>query len=308
MTLTQLKYITAVADSKTFASAAQQCNVTQPTMSMQIQKLEDTLGVMIFDRSRSPVRVTEIGERIIQQARNILRESTKVTEMISDEANNITGQFKLGIIPTVAPLLLPKFLNSFLSGYPDLKITIDELHTNTIIDYLNRDIIDAGILALPLDEENLKEIPLYEEDFVGLVSSEHRLYERETITPEDLSAKDLLLLKEGHCFRDQVLQVCKAVDEIEQKNHNIVFEAGSLETLTNLVESGYGMTLIPNMAAKQFQNGRSNNIKPFEGDKPKRVIGIVHQRSYLKRSIIDALQNTVIKSLERDKEDVEVIV
>jgi len=308
MTLTQLKYIISVADAKTFAAAANMCNVTQPTMSMQIQKLEETLGVMIFDRSRSPVRVTEIGEKIIFQARNIIRESHKVQEMISSEANNVAGQFKLGIIPTVAPLLLPKFLNSFLDGYPDIKITIDELHTKTIIDYLNRDIIDAGILALPLDEENLREIPVYEEEFVGLVSSKHRLFAKDYLTPDDLSADDILLLKEGHCLRDQVLQVCQAASEPGGADHNIVFEAGSLQTLTNLVESGYGMTLIPSMAKKQYHNGKAKFIKEFEGERPKRIVGIVHQRSYLKRNIIDALKNTIINALEEANEDVNIII
>jgi LysR family hydrogen peroxide-inducible transcriptional activator len=308
MTLTQLKYIIAVADAGTFAAAAQICNVTQPTMSMQIQKLEETLGVTIFDRSKSPVRVTEIGEKIIFQARNIVRESAKIPDLISNEANKVAGQFKLGVIPTVAPLLLPKFLGSFLSEYPELSITIDELHTKTIIDYLNRDKLDAGILALPINEDNLKEIPVYREDFVGLVSKNHRLSNKKTISPEDLSRSDLLLLKEGHCFRDQVLDVCSTQEGNNDEEHKIVFEAGSLETLTNLVESGYGMTLIPAMAKKQFSNGRAEYIKEFEGKVPNRTIGIIHQKGYLKRNIIDALQNSIIKSLERSGEKVEVII
>lgn len=308
MTLTQLKYIIAVADARTFAAAAQLCNVTQPTMSMQIQKLEETLGIMIFDRSKSPVRVTEIGEKIIFQARNIVRESNKVTDLINDEANKVAGQFKLGIIPTVAPLLLPKFLNSFLREYPDIKITIDELHTDTIIDYLHRDKLDAGILALPIGDENLKEVLVYEEEFVGLVSDNHRLSTKDKITPEDLSKTDILLLKEGHCFRDQVLDVCTAVSEDRDMSHNIVFEAGSLETLTNLVESGYGMTLIPSMASKKFTNGKAHFVKEFKGEVPTRTIGIIHQRGYLKKNIIDALQNTIIKSLERSKEKVKLII
>ncbi|GAB5486377.1 MAG: LysR substrate-binding domain-containing protein [Parasphingorhabdus sp.] len=266
---------------------------------MQIQKLEDGLGVTIFDRSRSPVRITEIGEKIISQGRNILREANRVKEIINDESNNFTGQFKLGIIPTVAPLLLPYFLNDFLDSYPEIKVTIDELHTKTILDYLERDIIDAGIIALPVENEYLAQIPLYEEEFFGFVSENHRLASKKKLNAEDLSPEDLLLLKEGHCLRDQVLQICNS-DET-RNGHSIVFEAGSLETLTNLVQSGYGMTLLPAMLKPQFTNGKSHFVKEFEGPKPKRTIGIIHQKSYLKKNIIEALTHTITNGVSQNE-------
>ena len=208
MTLTQLSYMIAVAEAGNFTVAAEQVFVTQPTLSMQIQKLEDELGVQIFNRTKKPIRLTKVGEQILQQARNILAEAKRMDDIVAQEKGFIGGEFKLGIIPTVMPTLLPMFLNNFINKYPKINLKIQELNTDNIISQLKEGKIDAGIAATPLKYDNIEERPLYYEPFVGYIPEQHRLNKIESLSQEDLQDENILVLEEGHCFRNQALSFC----------------------------------------------------------------------------------------------------
>ena len=202
MTITQLYYVLAVAEHQNFTKAAEKCFVTQPTLSMQIQKLEDQLDVLIFDRSKKPIELTEIGKKIVNQARNIVNEADRIQDIVDQQKGFIGGEFKLGIIPTVMPTLLPMFLKTFIKRYPKVKLKIEELTTEEIISRINDGHLDAAIAATPLENENIKERVLFYEPFVGYVPDNHRLSDKKTIGVSDLEIEDMLLLEDGHCFRD----------------------------------------------------------------------------------------------------------
>ncbi|HIC31925.1 MAG TPA: LysR family transcriptional regulator, partial [Flavobacteriaceae bacterium] len=243
MTITQLSYVLAVAENQNFTKAAQKCFVTQPTLSMQIQKLEDELDVLIFDRSKKPIELTEVGKKLVTQARNIVNESNRIQDIVDQEKGFIGGEFKLGIIPTVMPTLLPMFLNNFVKKYPKVKLKIEELTTEEIITRINDGHLDAAIAATPLEQETIKERVLYFEPFVAYVPQNHRLNSKKKLDTADLDINDMLLLEDGHCFRDGVINLCKVF-----KSHNddkFQLESGSIETLIKLSNEGLGMTLLP---------------------------------------------------------------
>src|SRR5476649_2103128 len=205
MTIVQLEYIVAVDTYRSFVMAAEKCFVTQPTLSMQIQKLEDTLGVKLFDRSKQPVTPTEIGIDIIYQARIVLAESEKIKEIVSDRQKELSGELKVGIIPTISPYMLPKILHSFIEKYPQVKLIVWEQTTEHIIQQLKLGTLDCGILSTPLHESNLTEIPVFYENFVAYASKNSKLYKKKSITPEDIDMEEIWILNEGHCMREQVL-------------------------------------------------------------------------------------------------------
>jgi len=208
MTKTQLEYIVAVDNYKSFIRASEKMFVTQPTLSMQIKKLEEELGTTLFDRSKAPVATTEIGQKIIEQARNVISESNRIYDIISEELDQITGKFRLAVIPTIAPFLLPLFLESFVKNNKGLELTIEELQTEEIISGLKKDEIDAGIAATPLSNKEITESPIYYEPFYAYISPKHPLFRKEKISSKELNVDDIWLLKEGHCFRDQVINIC----------------------------------------------------------------------------------------------------
>src|SRR3984885_9720067 len=201
MTITKLEYIVAVDTYRSFVLAAEKCFVTQPTLSMQVQKLEDTLGVKLFDRSKQPVTPTEIGTEIISQARIMLGESEKIREIITDRKKELSGELKVGIIPTVAPYILPKILQGFIEKYPQVKLVVWEQTTEQIIQQLKLGIIDCGILSTPLNESNLTEVPVFYENFVAYVSKNSNLSKKRNISPEDIDMEEIWILNEGHCMR-----------------------------------------------------------------------------------------------------------
>jgi len=202
MTITQLQYVLAVAEYKNFTLAAEKCFVTQPTLSMQIQKVEEELNIQIFDRSKKPIQLTEIGHKIVNQAKNIVNEADRMQDIVEQQKGFIGGEFRLGIIPTIMPTLLPMFLNNFIKKYPKVKLIIEELNTNEIIAKLNNGHLDAAIAATPLMEEKIKEIVLYFEPFMAYIPQSHRNYSKEEIEVSDLNIDEILLLQDGHCFRD----------------------------------------------------------------------------------------------------------
>ena len=238
MTITQLKYVLAVAEYKNFTVAADKCHVTQPTLSMQIQKIEEELAVQIFDRSKKPIQITDIGQKIINQAKSIVVEADRIQDIVEQQKGFIGGEFRLGIIPTIMPTLLPMFLNNFIKKYPKVKLIIEELNTDEIILRLNNGKLDAAIASTPLNEEKIKEIVLYFEPFVAYIPENNSIYSKKEIEVSDLILDEILLLQDGHCFRDGILNLCKNVSKSEKSNFQI--ESGSFETLIKLADEGLG--------------------------------------------------------------------
>lgn len=308
MTITQLEYIIALDTHRNFVNAADSCFVTQPTLSMQIQKLEDELGVKIFDRSKQPVVPTHIGEDIISQARNVLKEHSKIIELIQDEKGVIKGDLRLGIIPTVAPYLIPRFLVKFLTKYPEVNLVVNELTTDQIIYQLKNDLLDCGIMASPIKDKNLNEETLYYEEFVAYVSSSNKLSRKTTVKPEDLELSDIWILNEGHCMRNQVINIC---GERKKDNNKSRFEyqTGSVETLKRLVEQDDGITILPEMAVMDMGDDQMELVRYFKAPEPVREIGMFTHRHFVKKKLIKTLSDEIIatvpnKMRKKDKRDV----
>lgn len=299
MTLTQLEYITAVDTYKSFVTAAEKCFVTQPTLSMQIQKLEEELGIKLFDRSRQPVQPTEMGARIIEQARETLRAAHKISEMVRDEADTISGELTIGIIPTVAPYLLPMFLSSFLREHERLLLRIKELTTGEIIASIKSGEIDCGILATPLSEPGIIEMPLYYEPFVVYLSQGHHLLQQESVAVSNISAEEIWLLNEGHCFREQVLNLCKWKKE-KTGNSRVEYLTGSVETLKTFVETEGGVTIIPGLAAAHLSPERKQLIRPFSAPIPAREISVISHKYTVKEKPIKVLAEAITSVLPRE--------
>ncbi len=297
MTITQLHYIIAVDTHRHFARAAESCFVTQPTLSMQIHKLEEELEVTIFDRSRKPLQPTDIGVQILEQARIVITEEKRIEEIIQQHKGEIAGNFKLAIIPTVASTLLPRFLKCFISQYPKVNLQIEELQTKIILERLKNGLLDAAILATPLEHDGIMEKPLYYEPFMGYTPMEHRLFKEKFLDNSDLTQDDILLLHEGHCFRDSVINLCGSLFD-KKNNTGVKLESGSFETLIKLSKQGFGMTLIPYLKAIELKNIEpEGTIKPFSKPQPTREISIIHHRTHLKISIIDALAKCIQETI-----------
>lgn len=301
MTLIQLQYILALDRCRNFSEAAKECFVTQPTLSMQIQKLEGELGVQIFHRKKNPIAPTEIGFKIIEQARVILRENERISEIIREENEEIGGKFKLGIISTIAPYLLPRFVESFSKKYKTVELIIDELQTEQIVEKLKRDQLDAAILATPLFNKEIVEKPIFHEPFLGYVSKNHRLYNKKKISPEELDANDLFLLKEGHCFRDHVLQICKYYgDNRSARLRAVNLEGSTLETLMKMVDKNIGMTLIPYLALEELKGTEKiKSVRKFTDPVPTREISVVYHRAQLKKQLINLLEKELRSSIPK---------
>jgi LysR family hydrogen peroxide-inducible transcriptional activator len=291
MTITQLHYVLAVAEHKNFTKAAQKVFVTQPTLSMQIQKLEEELEVQIFDRSKKPIELTEVGQKIVQQARNIVNESDRIQDIVDQQKGFIGGEFRLGVIPTVTPTLLPMFLKSFTQKYSKLKLKIEELHTSAIIKKLKDGHLDAAIAATPLEQENIIERVLYYEPFVAYAPKDHKIHEHENILADQLDIDDVLLLEDGHCFKESVLNLCKTSQRNDLKNYQL--QSGSFETLISLANEGLGMTLIPYLHSLKLRESEKDNLKMFKEPVPVRAISLIYYKSELKMQIIDALQQVI---------------
>ena len=291
MTITQLQYVLAIAEHKNFTKAAEKCFVTQPTLSTQIQKLEDELDILIFDRSKKPIELTDVGRKIVQQAKNIVNESDRIQDIVDQQKGFIGGEFKMGIIPTVMPTLLPMFLKAFIKKYPKVNLKIEELTTEDIITKINDGHLDAAIVSTPLENENIKERVLFYEPFVGYIPSNHRLSSKKKIEVSDLEINDMLLLEDGHCFRDGVINLCKAFKN--QTFENFQLESGSIETLVKLSNEGLGMTLMPYLHTLDLNDKLKENLHHFNVPTPAREVSVIYHKSELKMQIIDALYNVI---------------
>lgn len=299
MNIQHLKYILAVDTHRHFAKAAEHCFVTQPTLSMMVQKLEEELEVKIFDRSKQPVVPTEAGEKLIEQAKIILQEVNRMKLIVNELKGEIKGELRLGIIPTVAPYLLPLFLKAFLKRFPLLKLKITELTTQQIIDQLKNHQLDAGILATPLNNDSLNEQRLYYEQFVVYASPNEKMMKKKFLLPGDIDTNHLWLLEEGHCLRSQVLNLCE-LRKKELETSNLEYEAGSIETLKKIVDFNNGITILPELALKELSDDDLKNVRHFKPPVPVREISIVTYRHFVKQRIIDVLKEEICKSVPKE--------
>jgi len=296
MTITQLDYIIALDTYRHFATAADKCFVTQPTLSMQVQKLEDELGSKLFDRSKQPVIPTEIGEEIIQQARIILHEVKMMHQLITDKQGILKGELRIGIIPTLAPYLLPLFLQSFLAKYPDINIKVKEMTTDIIIDNLKAGKIDAGLLVTPLQDTSIKEYHLFYEELIAYVSKKNAAYKKTYVLADDIDLKELWLLEEGHCFRSQIINLCE-LKKLSKHQSHFEYEAGSVETLRKMVEMNNGVTILPEMATLDFTVKQLNMVRHFKAPVPVREVSLVTHRDYIKKKLVDVLKEEIIAAI-----------
>ena len=290
MTITQLKYVLAVAEYKNFTVASEHCFVTQPTLSMQIQKLEEELDTQIFNRKKKPIQLTEIGHKIIEQAKIIVDESNRITDIVDQQKGFIGGDFRLGIIPTVMPTLLPLFLKTFIKKYPKVSLKIEELTTEEIVKKLSDGHIDVAIAATPLENEIIKERVLYYEPFVGFVPNEHRLFDSKTIEVENLDIDDILLLEDGHCFKESIINLCSTLGT---KNQHFQLHSGSFNTLIKLSKEGLGMTLLPYLQTLDLNKEDKIYLRDFSEPVPAREVSIIYHKSQLKIQLIEALKNVI---------------
>lgn len=295
--LTQIEYVMAVYKHGHFAKAAEACLVTQPTLSMQIKKLEEDLGAPIFDRSKKPILLTETGKAIINQLQTLLYEAKKVGEIIESTSDpTVRGELTVGIIPTVAPYLLPGLFATAEKRKMDLNLDVRELQTAKIIESLENDEIDVGILALPLKLPRIFEVPLYFEPFYVICRNDHELAAQKKIKTSQLKYPDIWLLEEGHCMRNQTLDVCTAKKTLAPRKFK--FESGSLETLKNIVQASGGYTLFPAMALDYVES--KTKVIPFERPIPSRQIGLVYRREHYKVNLIETLGEVITQSLPEE--------
>lgn len=291
MTITQLHYVLAVAEYKNFTLAAEKSHVTQPTLSMQVQKLEDELDVLIFDRGKKPIATTEVGQKIVEQAKNIVNEAERIKDIVDQDKGYIGGEYILGIIPTIMPTLLPMFLKTFIKRYPSVNLIIREQNTDQLIRNLQDGHIDAAIAATPLEIEFIRERPLYYEPFVGYVPRNHRLGKSDKISAEDLDINDILLLQDGHCFREGVINLCKSSKGLRKERFQL--QSGSFETLVNLADEELGMTLLPYLNTLELDEAKKSNLKHFTKPSPAREVSLIYHKSELKIQITEAIIDVI---------------
>lgn len=297
MTLVQLEYLMAIYHNRSFSKAAEKCFVTQPTLSMQIQNLEKELEVMVFDRSKKPIQATDHGLKIIEQAEKILLEVERLSLIQSELKGEISGELRMAIIPTISPYLLPLFVSGFTQSYPLVHLGTEELVTKKIINALKSDELDIGIVATPLDESGIHEIPVYEEKMLIYVSPECPLHKSRKVDINDLDLNELWLLNEEHCFRSQILQVCKAYSK-HKENNAFTFESGSIDTLIRMVDVRGGFTIVPELIIPYLREEQKKNLRWFKDPIPARQISIVTRRLQLKEKQIDVLKKEIIEGVK----------
>lgn len=296
MTLQQLDYIVALDNHRHFVRAADSCFVTQPTLTMQVKKLEDEIGIQLFERSKKPLVPTVAGEYFIAKARQILNDIEELKAFVSDEVESMEGEFRLGIIPTLAPYLLPRFLPHFLKKFPKTKLVIQEITTENMLDALQKGTVDLGILVTPVEMRSIREIPLFNEPFLVYLPEDSKQFEEKPPSPEDLAPDDLLLLEEGHCFRAQALSICQK--RSTRYGHGFSFQSGSIEALKQLVNNHLGYTLVPELAVTEEE--RLKNVKRFADPQPTREVSIIVHKSFTKEALIEALRDCIKSHLPQN--------
>ena len=288
ITLTQLEYIVAIDEYRHFATAAEKCFVTQPTLSMQIKKLEDELGVIIFDRSRQPVVPTDLGAKLIEQARMTLSATQRIKEIIQEEQQEVEGTLKIGIIPTLAPYLLPVFIGPYIRKYPAVKVEVEELVSEEIIRRLKRDMLDVGLFVTPYHDEKIVERPVFYEEMLVYAHPDCELLKKKEVGHEDIVTSYIWMLGNGHCFRNQVVNLCE-MSASQHKNLPFEFESNSLETLMRIVDVEGGFTLIPELALQYMSPEKKKQVRSIANTKPLREVSVIYSRHFTKQRLITLL-------------------
>lgn len=298
MNLQQLEYIIAVDEERHFVRAAEKCFITQATLSAMIKKLEIELDCVIFDRSKQPVVPTMNGEKVISHARNIINEVKIIINSSKEKSNLVEGTLRLGIIPTMAPYVLPLFLSHLLKKHPKLEVKIKELTTEEIILNIKKDKLDIGILATPLEELSIKEYPIFYEEFVLYAEINEDILKNKLVSSNNINAEKLWILEEGHCLRSQVINFCN-LKQTESYISNLEFEAGSIETLINLVDANSGFTILPELAIRNFSELKMEQIRFFTEPQPVREVSIVTNKHFYKNNILNALINCIKENVPK---------
>jgi LysR family hydrogen peroxide-inducible transcriptional activator len=297
MTLTELKYIVAVARQKHFGHAAEACFVAQPTLSVAIKKLEDELGVIIFERGGTEISMTPLGAQIVAQAERVLEQTASIKEIAKQNKNPLAGQFRLGIIYTIAPYLLPQLVKNMIEQVPQMPLILQENFTVRLLELLRQGELDAAIMALPFPEHGLMVKPLYDEPFVVAVPKHHPWANRTEIASQDLKSETMLMLGNGHCFRDQVLEVCPEMSRFSTTGDGIArtFEGSSLETIRHMVASGIGITVLPQASVPDMEakDGMLRYV-PFAEPAPSRRVVIAYRKSFTRGEAIDVVRRAVL--------------
>ncbi len=294
MTIIQLEYLLAIANCGSFSQAAEVCFVTQPSLSMQVKALEEELGVVLLDRSKKPVVPTEAGEVVLEQVRETLRAFNYIREAVHQLKGETAGKLRLGVIPTIAPYLIHRFLPTFLHDFPKVELEISEMKTADIVEALKRDQLDAALVAGGTCGEGIIEHELFNDRFHIYVSPENPLYERSNVRIEDIDLKELVILSPGNCLRDQIIELCQAKRQLPS---HFSFESGSLETLMRIVDCSQAVTIIPEMAIDFIPRDHRDRVKMLAKGNTSRKISIAVRRTYVKSSIIKALQETILSCI-----------
>lgn len=307
MTITQLEYVVAVATYKSFVAAAEKCFVTQPTLSMQILKLEQELNVRIFDRSKHPIVPTDIGVKIIKQAEISLSNVNKIYEIIQQSQGSIEGTFKMAVIPTIAPYILPRLLETHAQLHPELKIEVSEMQTDDIIEKLKKNEIDCALVSTPLDDNSIKEYPLFYEPLVAYYGKNDPVLKKRMITPDDIKMEDIWLLNEGNCLRNQVMNLCSKHLQTLQNDKPYRYESSNVETLKRMVDRNGGLTILPELATFEFREEDMEQIRYFENPQPAREVSLITNKLFVRISVLETLQveilNIVPESMRILKKD-----
>lgn len=297
MTLTELKYIVAVARQKHFGHAAEACFVAQPTLSVAIKKLEDELGVIIFERGGTEVSTTPLGAQIVAQAERVLEQTAAIKEIAKQNKDPLAGPFRLGVIYTIAPYLLPTLVKTMIQRVPQMPLVLQENFTVKLLELLRQGELDAAIVALPLPDQGLMMQALYDEPFVIAVPKDHAWANRESVPAEELKSETMLLLGNGHCFRDQVLEVCPEMSRFSTASDGIArtFEGSSLETIRHMVASGIGITVLPVASVADLDsNDGLLRYLPFSESIPDRRVVLVWRKSFTRQAAIEAIRSAVL--------------
>ncbi len=298
ITLDQCKYLLALAHHRHFGRAAKEVAIAQPSLSIQIQKIEEMLDTIIFDRSKKPILITTKGKMIIDHARKLMSEAESLMRL-KDSTEKISGRFRLAIIPTLSAYLLPLFLESFSRKFPDVQLEVNELQTDQIVKLLKEDRLDAGILVTPLYDNELIERVLFNEPLNVFLSKDHKLKNKKQLKIKDLDLKKLWLMEEGHCLASQTLNLCKVKKESSVFG-NVQFKGGSIEVLKNLVRKSGGFTVLPFLSSLELGvKEKKEQLKEFESPKPVREVSIISSRIFYKEEIILALQDQIISNLPK---------
>lgn len=291
MTIQQLQYVVALDTHRHFVKAAESCHVTQPTLTLQVKKLEKQISAVLFDRSCQPLEPTAIGELFILKARRILQEIDELKETVNGERDQTDGIFRVGIIPTLAPSLLPLFIADFINKHPQTRLVIEELQSESIIEALHNKQLDLALIVTPLNEPDLREVPLFYEPFLLYTDVNNSLLQRESISPEQLKPDGLWVLRQGHCFRNQTLNICEF--DVSEHHRNLIMEGGSIGTLKRLINEVTGYTLIPELAYDHEND--SKQVIQFEEPKPVREVSIVVHKHFTKEKLITELKRTILE-------------